>query len=80
MTTSLITGANKGLAFETARQLAAAGHQVWIGARDHARGRQSVTSSDTAVQGGRLPPGAIGVEVLDDTGERQRWGPEATSA
>jgi NAD(P)-dependent dehydrogenase (short-subunit alcohol dehydrogenase family) len=41
MTTSLITGANKGLGFETARQLAAAGHQVWIGARDHARGRHA---------------------------------------
>ena len=41
MTTSLITGANKGLGFETARQLAAAGHQVWIGARDHARGGQA---------------------------------------
>jgi NAD(P)-dependent dehydrogenase (short-subunit alcohol dehydrogenase family) len=41
MTTSLITGANKGLGFEAARQLAAAGHQVWIGARDHARGRHA---------------------------------------
>jgi len=41
VTTTLITGANKGLGFEAARQLAAAGHQVWIGARDHARGRQA---------------------------------------
>jgi NAD(P)-dependent dehydrogenase (short-subunit alcohol dehydrogenase family) len=41
MTTSLITGANKGLGFEAAQQLAAAGHQVWIGARDHARGRHA---------------------------------------
>ena len=29
-----------GLGFEVARQLTAAGHQVWIGARDHARGQQ----------------------------------------
>jgi NAD(P)-dependent dehydrogenase (short-subunit alcohol dehydrogenase family) len=37
----LITGANKGLGFEAARQLLAAGHQVWIGARDPARGRSA---------------------------------------
>lgn len=39
MTTTLITGANKGLGRETARQLLAVGHTVWIGARDEARGR-----------------------------------------
>lgn len=38
MTVTLITGANKGLGFEAARQLVAAGHQVWIGARDPSRG------------------------------------------
>ena len=41
MTTSLITGANKGLGFETARQLVAAGHRAWIGARDEDRGRRA---------------------------------------
>jgi NAD(P)-dependent dehydrogenase (short-subunit alcohol dehydrogenase family) len=39
MTTTLITGANKGLGFETARQLLAAGHDVWMGSRDPERGR-----------------------------------------
>src|SRR5688500_11756879 len=39
MSTILITGANKGLGYETARQLAAAGHTVYVGARDTERGR-----------------------------------------
>jgi NAD(P)-dependent dehydrogenase (short-subunit alcohol dehydrogenase family) len=41
MTTTLITGANKGLGYETARQLAQAGHDIWIGARDRTRGRRA---------------------------------------
>jgi len=38
MTTTLITGGNKGLGRETARRLVAEGHDVWLGARDSERG------------------------------------------
>jgi NAD(P)-dependent dehydrogenase (short-subunit alcohol dehydrogenase family) len=34
----LITGANKGIGFETARLMAEAGYSVWLGARDVGRG------------------------------------------
>ncbi|MEU7166777.1 SDR family NAD(P)-dependent oxidoreductase [Streptomyces morookaense] len=40
-TTTLITGANKGLGFETARQLIAAGHTVYVGARSQAKAEQA---------------------------------------
>ncbi len=38
MTVTLITGANKGLGYETARQLIQRGHTVYIGARNIERG------------------------------------------
>lgn len=37
--TALVTGANKGIGLETARQLAEAGYAIWIGSRDLDRGR-----------------------------------------
>ena len=41
MTVTLITGANKGIGFETARQLMELGHTVYIGARDAERGEKA---------------------------------------
>jgi NAD(P)-dependent dehydrogenase (short-subunit alcohol dehydrogenase family) len=41
MSTVLITGANKGLGYEAARQLVDAGHTVYVGARAVARGRKA---------------------------------------
>lgn len=41
MSIALITGANRGLGFETARRLAAAGHTVFAGARDVRRGEDA---------------------------------------
>jgi len=57
MTTTLITGANKGLGKETARQLIAAGHTVYIGSRDADRGRAAAEEL-----GGRF----VQLDVTDD--------------
>ncbi|GGU57088.1 SDR family NAD(P)-dependent oxidoreductase [Lentzea flava] len=43
MASVLITGANKGLGLETARQLVRAGHAVWLGSRDSGRGRAAAS-------------------------------------
>ncbi len=41
MKTALVTGANKGIGYEVARQLAAKGFQVFIGARNREAGRKA---------------------------------------
>jgi len=40
--TALVTGANKGIGREIARQLATKGYTVWMGCRDAARGQSAV--------------------------------------
>ncbi|WP_405731483.1 SDR family oxidoreductase [Streptomyces sp. NBC_01537] len=57
MTTTLITGANKGLGFETARRLIAAGHTVYVGSRDADRGRRAAE---------RLGARSVLLDVTDD--------------
>lgn len=57
MTITLITGANKGIGFETARQLLALGQVVYIGARDVERGEKAA-----AALGARF----VQLDVTDD--------------
>lgn len=57
MTTTLITGANKGLGYETARQLIEAGHTVYIGSRDPERGQDAAQ---------RLGARLVQIDVTDD--------------
>ncbi|MEV0630824.1 SDR family NAD(P)-dependent oxidoreductase [Nonomuraea wenchangensis] len=57
MTTTLITGANKGLGFETAGRLIAAGHTVYVGSRDEERGRRAAA---------RLGARMVHLDITDD--------------
>jgi len=57
MTVTLITGGNKGIGFETARQLLELGHVVYVGARDVGRGEKAA-----AALGARF----VQLDVTDD--------------
>src|SRR5690625_6329387 len=58
MTITLITGANKGIGFETARQLIELGHTVYLGARDVDRGTAAATE---------IGAHFVQLDVTDDT-------------
>jgi NAD(P)-dependent dehydrogenase (short-subunit alcohol dehydrogenase family) len=57
MSTALITGANKGLGYEAARQLIAAGHTVFLGSRNPESGRAAAE---------RLGAQAVQLDITDD--------------
>lgn len=59
--TALITGANKGIGYETARQLGLRGMTVLIGARDPARGARAVE----ALQGEGIDARPLKLDVAD---------------
>jgi NAD(P)-dependent dehydrogenase (short-subunit alcohol dehydrogenase family) len=58
---ALITGANKGIGFETARQLGAIGMTVLVGARDEERGR----GAETALRDGGADARFVQLDVTD---------------
>jgi NAD(P)-dependent dehydrogenase (short-subunit alcohol dehydrogenase family) len=71
MTVTLITGANKGLGYETARQLIARGHRVYLGARDAERGAAAASELDAQfVQLDVTVDASVGV-ALDVIGRRE---------
>jgi NAD(P)-dependent dehydrogenase (short-subunit alcohol dehydrogenase family) len=57
MTTTLVTGATRGVGLELSRRLAEAGHTVYLGARDPGRGREAAE---------RIGARAIAIDVTDD--------------
>ncbi|QIZ97798.1 SDR family NAD(P)-dependent oxidoreductase [Leifsonia sp. PS1209] len=57
MTTTLITGGNRGLGYEVARRLIDAGQNVWIGGRDAASGQEAAD---------RLGAHFVQLDVTDD--------------
>ena len=61
MTVTLITGANKGIGFETAKQLQELGHVVYVGARSVERGEKAA-----AALGARF----VQLDVTDDASVR----------
>lgn len=60
---ALITGANKGIGFETARQLAQKGIHVLLGSRDQERGRKAVEQLTSE----NLPVSLIHIDVTNQS-------------
>lgn len=62
--TALVTGANKGLGYETARRLAELGWTVLIGARDPERGKAAVSR----LRGGQADAHLVLLDLTDTAG------------
>ena len=62
MKTALVTGANKGIGYEVARQLAGKGFQVFVGARNRDAGRKAV--AEIARKGGQAT--FLEIDVADN--------------
>lgn len=59
--TALITGANRGIGREIARQLGKLGHSVWLGCRDETRGR----TTEEELRGEGIDAHAVQLDVTD---------------
>src|SRR5437899_9165904 len=62
MKTALVTGANKGIGHEVARQLAAKGFHVFVGARNRDAGRKA--ADEIVKDGGKAT--FLEIDVSDD--------------
>lgn len=64
--TALVTGANKGIGLEVARQLGRLDHTVWLGARDERRGREA----EAALRAEGLDAHFVQLDITDDDSVR----------
>jgi NAD(P)-dependent dehydrogenase (short-subunit alcohol dehydrogenase family) len=64
--TGLITGANKGIGYETARQLGGLGYRIWLGCRDDLRGRSAAEKLSNEGHEVRL----LQIDVADESARK----------